>query len=111
MSAVTWARLERDINRLKGCVVPRQRGRRIQYTFFNPGHPAMNPRGFIEVYIGRPESRNVLSLSQGAALEFIAQVERHRRGRGPGTGRLGAMPRVLESTAPGTAPRKLIENK
>ena len=69
--------LVKEIKQLKGCVVPRQRGRRIQYAMFEKGHPDVAPKGWVEVYIGRPESRNVLSLSRGAALEFIDQVRRY----------------------------------
>ena len=67
----------KEINQLKGCVVPKQRGRRIQYAMFEKGHPDVAPKGWVEVYIGRPQSRNVLSLSSGAALEFITKVKRH----------------------------------
>ena len=70
-------RLVAEINLLAGYVVPRQRGRRVQYATFEKGHPDVKPEGWVVVHIGRPQSRNILSLSCGAALEFIAQVERH----------------------------------
>lgn len=70
----TMSEIEQAINAHRGARVEGQRGRKLKYVCHVAGHPAVEPEGFIVVFLGT-RSRNTLHLTREQARTFLENLK------------------------------------